>query len=299
LGSKPRIELRKQAVEAESSLMKDGTGNFEITLQNIEVIRKIFEDAYMAIYPPTKGKDTKEYALYKQISLVFQNYNYDLKNRPHEADKSKDNTIGQQWILDNFVNNLLDEQKLCLIISSEKEKMAGIIDNVLSQSLRDRRRTGTRKSNVLYVVDEAHEFVQNPSESGLTEEERQSSRVIERLTRMGRKYGLGICMASQRTARLNTTALSNCHTTFIGSLPRTYDRTTLNEAYAISSEVLDRIVTFPPGNWYVVSNGAMGVNNVPIRIVSENREVALSKYFNKKGYLCPEGVEILKQHGYI
>ncbi|MGA7368110.1 MAG: hypothetical protein WBX01_03205 [Nitrososphaeraceae archaeon] len=61
-------------------------------------------------------------------------------------------------------------------------------------------------------------------------------------------------MASQRTAHLNTTAISNCHTTFIGSLPRTYDRQTLNEAYAISSEVLDRTkVTFPPDNWDIGS----------------------------------------------
>jgi hypothetical protein len=31
----------KQAVEADASLMKDATGNFDITLQNIEVVRKI------------------------------------------------------------------------------------------------------------------------------------------------------------------------------------------------------------------------------------------------------------------
>ncbi|MDI6905365.1 MAG: hypothetical protein QMD13_07780 [Candidatus Bathyarchaeia archaeon] len=65
----------------------------------------------------------------------------------------------------------------------------------------------------MFVVDEGHEFVMNPRESGLSEGERTSSRVIERLTRMGRKYGLGVCIASQRVAHLNTTAISNCHTT--------------------------------------------------------------------------------------
>lgn len=177
------------------------------------------------------------------------------------------------------------EQKLCLIVSSEKEKMVEIIDELLSQSLKSRRKTGTKRHDVLFVIDEAHEFVLNPNESGVPDNEKKCSRMIERLTRMGRKYGLGICMASQRTAHLNTTALSNCHTTFAGTLPRKYDRTTLTEAYAVSPEVVDRVVTFPAGNWYIVSNGAMGINNVPIRIMSKNREAVLSKYFNDRGNL--------------
>jgi DNA helicase HerA-like ATPase len=111
---------------------------------------------------------------------------------------------------------------------------------------------------------------------------------------MGRKYGLGMALASQRVAYLNTTALSNCHTTFIGALPRKYDRDTMNEAYAISPEVLNRVVAFPPGSWYVVSSTAMGINNVPIRVQAPNREKELAKHFSEKKYLSKEGIKILK-----
>jgi len=63
----------------------------------------------------------------------------------------------------------------------------------------------------------------------------------------------------------------------------------MNEAYAISPEVLNRVAAFPPGNWYVVSSIAMGVNNVPIRVQAPNREKELAKYFSEKKYLTEEG----------
>ena len=94
-------------------------------------------------------------------------------------------------------------------MSSEKDKLISILTTIIARSL-EIRRHGTRKHSVLFVVDEGHEFVINPRESRLSEGERASSRVIERLTRMGRKYGLGVCIASQRVAHLNTTAISNC-----------------------------------------------------------------------------------------
>jgi len=82
-----------------------------------------------------------------------------------------------------------------------------------------------------------------------------------------------------------------------GALPRKYDRDTMNEAYAISPEVLARVVTFPPGNWYVVSSGALGINNVPIRITAPNREVELAMYFKNKAYLTSEGTKALQKSG--
>jgi hypothetical protein len=80
-----------------------------------------------------------------------------------------------------------------------------------------------------------------------------------------------------------------------GALPRKYDRDTVNEAYAISPEVLTRVVTFPPGNWYVVSSSAMGINNVPIRITAPNREVELAMHFKNKGYLTSEETKALRE----
>ena len=201
--------------------------------------------------------------------------------------------VDLKWIIENFITNSTNNSnKLCILVSSDKETLINIIIEVLETSLRERKR-GTKRHDVLFLIDEGHEFVRG--DTGSTTEEKQCSRTIERLTRMGRKYGLGICISSQRVAYLNRTAISNCHTTFIGAIPRKYDRNELKEAYGISDDLLSQIVTFPPGHWYVVSSGATGMNNVPIRFVAENREKRLAEFFREKNLLSPEAETFLKK----
>lgn len=275
----------KKALIEDKTIEKDRTGNFEITIENLEKLKEIILNCYSKLF------GEKEFAILSIIKGLFEEYALRLELAKEEK---KEYYVTQEWILENYITNQYENKKLCIIVSSDKEKMAYLIFNLVDNSLKARRKAGTKSHDVLFVVDEAHEFVVNPREAGLSEEERSCSRMIERLTRMGRKYGLGMALASQRVAYLNTTALSNCHTTFIGALPRKYDRDTMNEAYAISPEVLSRVVTFPPGNWYVVSSICMGINNVPIRVLAPNREKELAEYFKKQNYFTEKGMEILK-----
>ncbi|MDI6905364.1 MAG: hypothetical protein QMD13_07775 [Candidatus Bathyarchaeia archaeon] len=57
------------------------------------------------------------------------------------------------------------------------------------------------------------------------------------------------------------------------------------------------MITFPPGNWYIVSTIATGSKNVPIRIVVPNREKELAEFFEKKRYLDKKNIELLKGFG--
>ena len=281
-----------KALREDRTIEKDEAGNFEITLETLEKLKNIVLQCYSQLF------GSREYAVTSIIKTLFEEYRLRLE-LAFEEKEVNENFVTQEWISKNYVIEQHEDKKLCIIISSDKDRMASVIYNLMYNSLRARRESGTKRHDVLFVVDEAHEFVLNPREAGLSDIERNCSRLIERLTRMGRKYGLGVGLASQRVAYLNTTALSNCHTTFIGALPRKYDRDTMNEAYAISPEVLSRVVTFPPGNWYVVSSIAMGINNVPIRLTTINREVELARYFNEKNYLSDKDVETLKNVGYI
>lgn len=276
----------KKALKEDKSIEKDRTGNFEITLDNLRKLKKMIDSCYYSLF---KEKDL---AIRSILNMLFEEYA--LKIELSQEEETKEYYVTLNWIIENYVTNQFEDKKICIIVSSDKERMAYLIFNLVNNSLKARRKAGTKTHDVLFVVDEAHEFVVNPRESGLSDIERSCSRIIERLTRMGRKYGLGMALSSQRVAYLNTTALSNCHTTFIGALPRKYDRDTMNEAYAISPEVLARVVTFPPGSWYVVSSIAMGINNVPIRVQAPNREKELAEYFSEKNYLSENGMKILK-----
>jgi hypothetical protein len=77
--------------------------------------------------------------------------------------------------------------------------------------------------------------------------ERDCTYRVEALLRRGRKYGLGGCIATQRNAYLNTNALQQLHTYFVGPLPRPYDRTLVSSTFTIDQGILEKTLEFGPG----------------------------------------------------
>jgi len=238
-----------------------------------------------------KAKVSERSGFFASIDAVLAKIKY-----AQEIDLSKipKHFANIDWVLEKFVAQK-EGDKLCVLISSNKENLMSMMMELIALSLNLRRKI-TKSHDVLFVVDEAHEFVLGGSARPSAEEQRCST-MIERLTRMGRKYGLGACISSQRVSYLNTTAISNCHTVFLGCLPRLYDRNTVRDAYGVSEDMLNQVVRFPPGHWYALSSVAMGVNNVPVRIEAPNRETELANFFKQKRYLNKGTEKVLKDIG--
>ncbi len=137
-----------------------------------------------------------------------------------------------------------------------------------------RKRQFTVKPYILVVFDEAQEFISS-KEGGL---DGKVSQHVETLLRQGRKYGLGVCIATQRIAYLNTNALQQLHTYFVGTLPRPYDRALVSETFMIDKGILEKTLEFAPGQWLVSSYIATGLENVPIFIKADNAEKEIEKY---------------------
>ena len=93
-----------------------------------------------------------------------------------------------------------------------------------------------------------------------------------------RKYGLGGCVATQRIAYLNTNALQQLHTYFVGTLPRPYDRSVVSNTFMIDQGILEKTLEFAPGDWLLSSYIATGMENVPIFIHADNAEKELEKF---------------------
>jgi len=285
----PAVILRKKMKE-DTTIEKNVFGNFVANRENLDKLTKVLDLCFGEL-----GWTKKPVAAMNIIGGLLGTMGTILEMEETEF-KDIENYVDDNWILDNFVMSQREALKLCIVVSSNTNVMASFLSSFIDKSIRLRKKAGTKPPhNVLLSIDEAHEFI--PQRDG--SDVQACSRNVERLTRMGRKYGLGVCLSSQRVAYLNTTALSNCHTTFIGALPRSYDREAMNGAYGVSYEVLNRVVTFPPGHWYVVSSGAMGINNVPIRINSLNRERALAGFFQEQKYLDQKASEILKNAGLL
>jgi len=141
-----------------------------------------------------------------------------------------------------------------------------------------RKRRFTVKPYILVVFDEAQEFISS-KEGGI---DGKVSQHVETLLRQGRKYGLGVCIATQRIAYLNTNALQQLHTYFVGTLPRPYDRALVSETFMIDKGILEKTLEFAPGEWLLSSYIATGIENVPIFIKADNAEKEIEKYLSNQ-----------------
>jgi hypothetical protein len=169
------------------------------------------------------------------------------------------------------VEELLEgETRLVCLSISEPATIKRFVIDLTHDLLLRRKREFKVKPHVLFVWDEAQEFVAHPSNvSGI---DKTCSQEVERLLRQGRKYGLGGCIATQRIAYLNTNALQQLHTYFVSTLPRPYDRGLISNTFMIDKTILEKTLEFVPGEWLLSSYLATGIANVPIFMKADNAE---------------------------
>ena len=148
--------------------------------------------------------------------------------------------------------------------------------NVINEIFRKRKRSFTLSPRVLFVIDEAQEFIpQAPRKEDGTD---QSSRAVERLLRHGRKYHLNCWISTQRVAHLNTNALQQLHSYFVSTMPRPYDRQLISDTFAIDDAFMERTLAFQNGDWLLTSFKATATQNIPVFFHAENNEDILDAY---------------------
>ena len=180
------------------------------------------------------------------------------------------------------IRQLLEDETTKLVVLSISDPFTiKELAIALTQDLLVRRKRRFKvKPYILVVFDEAQEFISS-KEGGI---DGKCSQHVETLLRQGRKYGLGVCIATQRIAYLNTNALQQLHTYFVGTLPRPYDRALVSETFMIDKGILEKTLEFAPGEWLLSSYIATGIENVPIFIKADNAENEIEKYLsNNRG----------------
>jgi len=164
---------------------------------------------------------------------------------------------------------------LCVSISDPfviKELVISLTQELLAK----RKRQFQVKPYILLAFDEAQEFIPATGDAGGID--KKCSRQVETILRQGRKYGIGVCVSTQRIANLNTNALQQLHTYFVGTLPRPYDRMLISDTFMIDKGILEKTLEFSPGEWLLSSYIATGMENVPIFIKADNAENEVEKY---------------------
>ena len=134
---------------------------------------------------------------------------------------------------------------------------------------------------VLLVCEEAHRYVPESDELGFN----PTKRAISRIAKEGRKYGVSVCLVSQRPSELSATILSQCGTLIALRMGNERDQKfvarTLPEA---SRGLLDALPTLRTREALVVGEGV----SVPMRIRfdsldAEHRPSSATKTFSFSG----------------
>ena len=97
---------------------------------------------------------------------------------------------------------------------------------------------------VVLILEEAQNYIR---ENRRTEEESISKEVFERIAREGRKFGLGLVVASQRPSELSKTVLSQCNSFIVHRLQNPEDLRYFREIVpSIYDQLLDQLPVLAP-----------------------------------------------------
>jgi DNA helicase HerA-like ATPase len=192
--------------------------------------------------------------------------------------RAKQEERGQGLTTEEIQKLIEEPTKIVCLSIPDPYTIKNLTIDLCKEFLRKRKRQFQVKPYVLFVFDEAQEFIPSTSEAkGI---ERKCTDEVETLLRQGRKYGLGGCIATQRIAYLNTNALQQLHTYFVGTLPRPYDRNLVSETFTIDQTILEKTLEFAPGEWLLSSYIATGMENVPIFIKADNAEEEIKSFLS-------------------
>ena len=198
------------------------------------------------------------------------------KSKVIEFDKYKDFLIDEQDIVDEIHSG--NNNSLFIFVSSKEQDVRKFLNKVGTVLYNKRRNEGLIEPLTTLVFDEADTFIP----SGKSEESVKESKImVEQIARRGRKFGLGIGLATQRISFLETNILAQLHTYFISRLPRKYDRDIIKEAFSLSDEEFEATLKFVKGNWLLVSHEGLGLEGVPLSIKAENANERIKTFLEK------------------
>jgi hypothetical protein len=155
------------------------------------------------------------------------------------------------------------EPALVVVEADNDDLLRNFSSQLVHLIFNHRRQEGRSEPSVLFVYDEADEFIPRETPNDSYGASRRAAAV---LARRGRKFGMGLAIATQRVAYLDTNILAQPHSYFVSKLPREYDRTTMAEAFGITDEMMQRTLRFRIGDWLLVSFDATGLVNVPMPV---------------------------------
>jgi hypothetical protein len=209
----------------------------------------------------------------KQIKATARkNLDLIINSLKSEAEKVQVETPALVSVsMSNIVKQLNDENQHSILIvqAHDPDTLREFASKLAHRTYESRRQTGQITPLVSFVFDEADEFIPGQTSN---DSQKKTKGAVMLLARRGRKFGLGIGIATQRIANLDVNTLAQPHTYFVSKLPRQYDRQAIANAFGISEDMFRQTFKFKKGDWLLASYDAAGLEAIPIPIHAENAE---------------------------
>lgn len=203
-----------------------GGGN-NVWSKQLELMRtRLLDSQYEFFLSPNEWCVSEDYALEKDIpDLLYQ-------------------WLGHEKPITIVDLSLLPSERLDLLLGS-------LLDILFESSLWGRNHlAGMKTYPLLLVMEEAHRYLSNDS-NGLTK------KMVRRIAKEGRKFGIGSMLISQRPSEIDETILSQCGTLFSLRISNAADRSRVKAAMSDGlSSIVDSLPILRTGEAIVTGEAA-------------------------------------------
>lgn len=176
--------------------------------------------------------------------------------------------------------NNKDRSSLVIFNSHDPNQLRVFAKQLGDQVYESRRQSGEIEPLVSFIFDEADEFIPQRRE-GEHPSYTASREIAETLARRGRKFGLGIGIATQRVRYLDTSIMAQPHTYFVSKMPRQSDRQVVAEAFGVSEDMFRQTFKFKKGDWLLMSYDATGLEAIPVPIHCEDANERIKVFLGR------------------
>ncbi len=161
-------------------------------------------------------------------------------------------------------------------LSEADERVSGIIVAAICRGVFDGRKRFMRREDAsgvrvptLLVLEEAHNFAPRAVEG----EYSPSRSILRKIAREGRKFGVGLCVVSQRPNKLDSDVLSQCNTQVIMKIVNPADQEYIRQSVETVTEDIVRDLPSLGRGEAIVSGSAV---RLPVPVKIRRRETRIS-----------------------
>ncbi len=205
---------------------------------------------------PTASQLALLYAAMKRVKTTKQKYNIEsiIEEVEQSQSQSKWNVINMLEMIKDMkifsenptpITKLVMPGKITVInLRGVSQEVQAYVVYKIVEKLFEARKIGMVNPCFL-VIEEAHNFIPQS-------EAKISAKIIKNVASEGRKFGLGLCVISQRPARVDKNVISQCNTQIILRMINPNDLKAVSYAEGLSAELEREIKNLNTGTALII-----------------------------------------------